>query len=335
VYTYSWNGEALLSSAAGVTYTYDGDGKRVAKSNGTLYWYCATCGKVLAESDSSGNLISEYTFFGNQRIARRDVATGNIYYIFSDRLGSYRTLTDSSGNVQGESDYYPFGGERVISSAVTDSFRFAGMEWDSEDGLNHTLFRKYTPALGRWHSGDPKRGCVNHPQGHNRYGYVAGNPTNLVDPNGDLLPMPGCDEWDPTCYTCDPWIDPECGAGEPQPPPTPRGGGGGGGPVVITVPCAITTGPTSVFGNCYYTAACTTTDLFAIALFHFTVSWVKSKCNRPDLNQCPPKAAVQYSLDVQVAPPPPVIVGSTIGVNCAMLPPPAPPVPLPPKPRPN
>ncbi len=184
-YTYTWNGEQHLKSAANVTYTYDGDLRRVEKSSGTLYWYCAVCGQVLAESDSSGNLTSEYAFFNKQRIARRDVSSGNVYYLFRDRLGSYRTVTDSTGHVQGESDYYAFGGERVISGTVTDNFRFAGMEWDSEDALNHTLYRQYTPAEGRWETPDPKSGCVNFPQGQNLYGYVRDNPTNRVDPNGD------------------------------------------------------------------------------------------------------------------------------------------------------
>ena len=37
--TYSYNAENQLISTAGVTYKYDGDGKRVSKSNGKLYWY--------------------------------------------------------------------------------------------------------------------------------------------------------------------------------------------------------------------------------------------------------------------------------------------------------
>jgi RHS repeat-associated protein len=214
VNTYSWNAEQHLNSAASVTYAYDGDLRRVEKSNGTLYWYCASCGKVLAESDLSGNLTSEYTFFGDQRIARRDVSSGNVYYIFSDRLGSYRTLTDASGNVKGESDYYPFGGERVISSTVTENFRFAGMEWDSEDGLNNTLYRKYTPAQGRWESPDPKRGLVSFPQGQNLYGYVKDNPTNRVDLLGDADECRG-----------DAWIT---DAGCPGPGEAELDGGGGG-----------------------------------------------------------------------------------------------------------
>jgi RHS repeat-associated protein len=157
--------------------TCDGSRSRAARFIGTA----SSCGRVLAESDLSGNLISEYTYFGDLRTARRDVSSGNVYYIFSDRLGSYRTLADSSGNVKGESDYYPFGAERVISSTVTENFRFAGMEWDMEDGLNHTLYRQYTPAQCRWETPDPVRGCVNFPQGQNLYAYVRDNPTNGID----------------------------------------------------------------------------------------------------------------------------------------------------------
>jgi YD repeat-containing protein len=37
--TVTFNAENQLVSAAGVTYTYDGDGKRVMKFSGTIYWY--------------------------------------------------------------------------------------------------------------------------------------------------------------------------------------------------------------------------------------------------------------------------------------------------------
>jgi hypothetical protein len=59
-----------LTSIASVTYTYDGDGGRVKKSNGTLYWP-GLGGDVLAETDLQGNLVREYVYFGGERIARR------------------------------------------------------------------------------------------------------------------------------------------------------------------------------------------------------------------------------------------------------------------------
>ena len=35
--TYGWNAESEIKSAAGVNYTYDGDGNRLQKSSGKIY----------------------------------------------------------------------------------------------------------------------------------------------------------------------------------------------------------------------------------------------------------------------------------------------------------
>jgi YD repeat-containing protein len=65
---------ASASTASGTfTYSYDADGNRVEKSgggSGTLYWYMTP--GIVAESDLSGNLKSEYVFFNGERGARKD-----------------------------------------------------------------------------------------------------------------------------------------------------------------------------------------------------------------------------------------------------------------------
>ena len=63
-------------------YTYDAAGNVLADGSGitTLYWGAGT----LVESDTSGNVTSEYIFLGGRRIARRDVTTGSVYYYFAD-----------------------------------------------------------------------------------------------------------------------------------------------------------------------------------------------------------------------------------------------------------
>src|SRR2546427_7750828 len=84
VASYTYNAEGQMTSAAGVTYTGacpersrgNGDGKRVKKSNGKLYWY-GMGSDPLAESDATGNITDEYIFFGGKRIARRK-STGEI-----------------------------------------------------------------------------------------------------------------------------------------------------------------------------------------------------------------------------------------------------------------
>jgi hypothetical protein len=57
----------------------DGDGNRLEKSSGTLFWYGAGT-EILDESNLSGTFTNEYVFFGGKRVAMRDVSTGNIYY---------------------------------------------------------------------------------------------------------------------------------------------------------------------------------------------------------------------------------------------------------------
>src|SRR5262249_10851657 len=90
--TYTFDQENRLTGAAGYAYTYDGDGNRVRKSNGTtaasgtLYWYMTP--GVVAETDLAGTINSEYIFFDGERVARRDGVNGagGVFYYFSDHL---------------------------------------------------------------------------------------------------------------------------------------------------------------------------------------------------------------------------------------------------------
>ena len=170
---------------SGITpsYTYDGDGKRVKKGTSTLYWYGASAVPV-AETDSSGNSPVEYIFFGGARIARRD-ASGNVTYYFWDQVGSTRTITDATGHLCYDADFYPFGGERTpYVNTCAQSYKFSGMERDSETQNDHTMFRYYESNLGRWLSPDPLAGDVTNPQSLNRYAYVMNSPCSYTDPLG-------------------------------------------------------------------------------------------------------------------------------------------------------
>ncbi|MGB8654092.1 MAG: hypothetical protein WCD23_06200, partial [Candidatus Acidiferrales bacterium] len=115
-FAYVWNAESEIKTGGGVNYTYDGDGDRVEKSNGKIYWYRAGT-EILDESDSSGNFTNEYVFFGGKRIAMRNVSTGVIYYYAEDLLGSSRSLATSSGTLCYDADFFPFGGEHDYTSS--------------------------------------------------------------------------------------------------------------------------------------------------------------------------------------------------------------------------
>jgi RHS repeat-associated protein len=182
VNTYIYNAENQLTSAAGVTYTYDGDGKRVEKSNGKLYWY-GTQNDALMETDLSGNLTNQYVFFGGRRIARSD-ASGNIVYYMSDHLGTSRVLTNATGGILDRSDFYPFGGERVLSSTTGNTYKFSGKERDFESNLDNFGARYDSSSIGRFMSPDPGGFSPGDPQSWNRYTYVLNNPLTYIDPDG-------------------------------------------------------------------------------------------------------------------------------------------------------
>ena len=182
--TYTWNSEDQLKTAAGVTYTYDGDGYRVEKSSGKLYWY-GTVSDALMETDLSGNLTDEYIFFGGKRIARRD-SSNNVVYYASDHLGTSRVVASSAGAILDQSDFYPFGGERVLSASSGNTYKFTGKERDSESNLDNFGARYDSSILGRFISVDPSRLSITlgNPQSWNRYIYALNNPVAYADRNG-------------------------------------------------------------------------------------------------------------------------------------------------------
>ncbi len=190
--TYSYDAENRLASTAGWTYTYDGDGTRVMKCNGsacTLYW-TGTGSDPLAESNG-GTFTEEYASFSGKRVARRDLPGVTVHYYFSDHLGSASVVTDASGSVQEESDYYPFGGEIVVNGSDTNHYKFTGKERDAESGLDDFGARYYASSVGRFMSPDwaDRASAVPYaiftaPQSLNLYSYVSDDPLARTDPDG-------------------------------------------------------------------------------------------------------------------------------------------------------
>jgi RHS repeat-associated protein len=215
--TMQYDAENRMTSAAGVTYTYDGDGKRVAKSSGKLYWYpSASLGAggmssdPLFETDAAGTVSDEYIFFAGKRTARRKSPSGEIHYYFADHLGSSRVVTSAAGAILDDSDFYPFGREVPVVSATDNSYLFTGKERDSESGLDYFIARYYSSAqsrflspdefaggpIGAYSSNDPlppgalPYADITKPQSLNKYTYTYNNPLNYVDPNGHCPDAP-------------------------------------------------------------------------------------------------------------------------------------------------
>ncbi|HUI77724.1 MAG TPA: RHS repeat-associated core domain-containing protein, partial [Bryobacteraceae bacterium] len=132
----------------------DGDGRRVYKSNGKLYWYGAG-NEILAETDGTGTVTTEYVYFGGKRIAMLPAGGSPQYYV-EDFLGSSGVVRQSNGVVCYDADFTPFGGELAYTNAcpAQNNYKFEGKERDTETGNDDFGARYYTWRFGRWLSAD-------------------------------------------------------------------------------------------------------------------------------------------------------------------------------------
>jgi len=147
---YSWDAENRLKSGAGTNYTFDGDNMRVKKGTNELYWYsAASCHHPLfGRTTSVGTYTAEFVHFNGVQVAYRDDNTGSVYHYVNDQIASARVMTDTSGVTKFESDYYPQGGQRVITSTEDSLLKFRGKQRDSETGLDNAR-RMYSPNIAR------------------------------------------------------------------------------------------------------------------------------------------------------------------------------------------
>src|SRR6185437_2298165 len=166
--------KALQPGIGYVDYGYDGNGRRVFKSNSygsrTIYVY-----------DAEGKLVVEYS------LGVGSVSPCQTCYLSLDHLGSTRLVTDQAGNTVSRHDYTPFGEEIQANSGGRDGTfgtqdfvnqKFTGKERDQETGLDYFGARYYGSALGRFTSVDPGNASSSalDPQSWNMYAYARNNP---------------------------------------------------------------------------------------------------------------------------------------------------------------
>jgi RHS repeat-associated protein len=196
--TYTWDDNGNLTSDGVRSYTYDhanrltqvtqgsqttqfaynGDGDRTSKTvDGDTTQYVLDLAATLpvVVSDTEAVYLYGLDIIAQQQAERQ--------YYFHDGLGSVRQLLDSTGDLEANYAYDPFG-VPVVTGDASNPHQFTGEAWDAEVELLYLRARYYQPETGRFITKDPSGGNAWQPTTLNRYVYVTNNPVNSVDPGG-------------------------------------------------------------------------------------------------------------------------------------------------------
>lgn len=210
--TYQWGRDNRLMAAdtdgngsIDLRYEYDADGNRVAQTVGSI-----RTAFVIDVSPANAQVLEERTVdgsvvlyvYGLNRISRTD-STGTLIY-HADGLGSVRVVTSAAGSVAGRYDYDAFGNLVSAPLGVTNTFQFAGEQFDPFLEQYFLRARYYDPATGRFTARDlfPAKWIA--PETLNQYVY-AGNDGESHRPVGPELRRSG---WpiDRSVYLVDPGV---------------------------------------------------------------------------------------------------------------------------------
>ena len=167
-----------------IEYVHNANNQRVAKMvNGTVTekYLWANLTTLLAVYDGSDNLLERFEY-ADGRMPYKMTRNGQTYYLSYDQVGTLKAVSAEDGTIVKSIEYDTFG--NVLSDS-NDTFKmpfgFAGGLYDPDTKLTRFGYRDYDAETGKWTAKDP----IGFDGGDtNLYGYVLGDPVNLVDSEG-------------------------------------------------------------------------------------------------------------------------------------------------------
>ncbi len=195
-WTYIWQHGRQLASMSQIDketqevlvnweYTYNADGLRTKRTNGTTTYNYVYNGSQLAQMTTDGY---DYHFAYDASGVPLSVTVNNYtYYYVTNLQGDVVGILNEAG-VQVTTYYYDAWGNVTYTSsdpiAEYNPLRYRGYVYDTETGLYYLQSRYYDPEIGRFINGDAFAATGQGFIGNNSFVYCLNSPINRVDRNG-------------------------------------------------------------------------------------------------------------------------------------------------------
>src|SRR3989441_359244 len=190
---YGYNFENRLTSVNGgvISFVYDGDGNRVAKTvNGVTTRYLVDSnnptGYPQVVDEITGNQIARSYTYGHSLISQKQFINNQWQLSFYgyDGQGSVRLLTGITGAITDTYTYDAFGNLLGATGHTPNEHLYAGEQFDANVGFYYLRARYLNPSSGRFWTMDSYEGSSADPASLHKYLYVGADPINKVDPSG-------------------------------------------------------------------------------------------------------------------------------------------------------
>jgi RHS repeat-associated protein len=152
--------------------------------------------------------LKKVNLYGHDLISSEERGTGvspvsSIFYSY-DGLGSVRSISNSTGDLQETYDYDAYGtliglAKRNTTTGHLESFNlsstipnlqsdylYTGEQWDADLGMYFLRARYLNTNTGRFHTQDTYEGRNSEPLTLHKYLYANGNPAMFTDPTGNM-----------------------------------------------------------------------------------------------------------------------------------------------------
>jgi RHS repeat-associated protein len=188
ILTYDFEHRITSVNDGAVSFVYDGDGNRVAKTvNGTRTDFLVddqnpTGYAQVLEEIVAGAVERVYTY-GVGLIGQQS-RDGSIRFFHQDGQESVRLLTDATASQTDTYDYEAFGALLRSTGGTANRYLFRSEQFDSAVNSYYLRARYYRLDTGRFLTADSWSGDVTTPQTLHKYVYTSNNPVMRSDPSG-------------------------------------------------------------------------------------------------------------------------------------------------------